>query len=43
MNVLLDTSVWSLALRQKTEKLNATETFLVAELSGGTSATYWFG
>jgi predicted nucleic acid-binding protein len=33
MNVLVDTSVWSLALRWKTESLNATEKFLVAELS----------
>jgi hypothetical protein len=33
MNVLLDTSVWSLALRRKTGSLNATEKFIVAELS----------
>lgn len=33
MNVLVDTSVWSLALRRKTESLNATEKFFVAELS----------
>jgi predicted nucleic acid-binding protein len=33
MNVLVDTSVWSLALRRKTERLNTTEKFLVAELS----------
>jgi len=33
MNVLVDTSVWSLALRRKTPNLNLTETFLVAELS----------
>ena len=33
MNVLVDTSVWSLALRRKTENLNATEKFIVAELS----------
>ena len=33
MNVLVDTSVWSLALRRKTESLNATEKFVVAELS----------
>ena len=33
MNILVDTSVWSLALRRKTESLNATERFLVAELS----------
>ena len=33
MNVLVDTSVWSLALRRKTESLNATEKFIVAELS----------
>ena len=32
MNVLVDTSVWSLALRRKTESLNATEKFIVAEL-----------
>jgi hypothetical protein len=33
MNILIDTSVWSLALRRKTESLNAAEKFLVAELS----------
>ncbi len=33
MNVLVDTSVWSLALRRKTESLNAAEKFIVAELS----------
>ena len=33
MNVLVDTSVWSLALRRKTENLNATEKYIVAELS----------
>jgi hypothetical protein len=33
MNVLVDTSVWSLALRRKTESLNASEKFIVAELS----------
>jgi predicted nucleic acid-binding protein len=33
MNVLVDTSVWSLALRRKTESLNAAEKYLVAELS----------
>ncbi|HXP82806.1 MAG TPA: PIN domain-containing protein [Verrucomicrobiae bacterium] len=33
MNVLVDTSVWSLALRRKTESLNATEKFIVAELT----------
>jgi hypothetical protein len=33
MNVLVDTSVWSLALRRKTESLNATEKVIVAELS----------
>jgi hypothetical protein len=33
MNVLVDTSIWSLALRRKTESLNAGEKFLVAELS----------
>jgi predicted nucleic acid-binding protein len=33
MNVLVDTSVWSFALRRKTESLNATEKFIVAELS----------
>lgn len=33
MNVLVDTSVWSLALRRKTESLNGTEKFIVAELS----------
>jgi hypothetical protein len=33
MNVLVGTSVWSLALRRKTASLNATEKFIVAELS----------
>ena len=33
MNVLVDTSVWSLALRRKAESLNATEKFIVAELT----------
>jgi predicted nucleic acid-binding protein len=33
MNILVDTSVWSFALRRKTESLNATEKFIVAELS----------
>jgi len=33
MNVLVDTSVWSFALRRKTESLNAAERFIVAELS----------
>ena len=33
MNVLVDTSVWSLALRRKTESLNAAEKYLVVELS----------
>jgi predicted nucleic acid-binding protein len=33
MNVLIDTSVWSLALRRKNESLSTNETFLVAELS----------
>ena len=33
MNVLVDTSVWSLALRRKTESLNAHEKFIVADLS----------
>jgi predicted nucleic acid-binding protein len=33
MNILVDTSVWSLALRRKTENLNAKENFFVAELS----------
>jgi predicted nucleic acid-binding protein len=33
MNVLVDTSVWSLALRRKGENLNVTEKFIVAELS----------
>lgn len=32
MNVLVDTSVWSLALRRKAEDLNATEKAIVAEL-----------
>jgi predicted nucleic acid-binding protein len=33
MNVLIDTSVWSLALRRKNEDLNANERLLVSELS----------
>jgi predicted nucleic acid-binding protein len=33
MNVLIDTSVWSLALRRKNEGLSTNERFLVAELS----------
>ena len=33
MNVLVDTSVWSLALRRKTGSLNAKEKRLVTELS----------
>jgi predicted nucleic acid-binding protein len=33
MNVLVDTSVWSLALRRKPESLNGTEKFIVAEVS----------
>jgi predicted nucleic acid-binding protein len=33
MNVMVDTSVWSLALRRKTESLNASEKFIVADLS----------
>jgi predicted nucleic acid-binding protein len=33
MNVLIATSVWSLALRRKNESLNTNERFLVAELS----------
>ncbi len=33
MNVLIDTSVWSLALRRKNESLSMNERFLVAELS----------
>ena len=33
MNVLVDTSVWSLALRRKTESLNANEEFVVTDLS----------
>ena len=33
MNVLVDTSVWSLALRRKSENLDATEKSIVAELS----------
>lgn len=33
MNVLVDTSVWSLALRRKTESLGANEKQLVQELS----------
>jgi predicted nucleic acid-binding protein len=33
MNVLIDTSVWSLALRRKNESPSTNERFLVAELS----------
>lgn len=33
MNVLVDTSVWSLALRRKAQNLNAAEAAVVAELS----------
>lgn len=33
MNVVVDTSVWSLALRRKTESLNANEKNIVSELS----------
>jgi predicted nucleic acid-binding protein len=33
MNVLVDTSVWSLALRRKNESLGTNEKLLVAELS----------
>jgi predicted nucleic acid-binding protein len=33
MNVLIDTSVWSLALRRKNESLSTNETLLVGELS----------
>jgi predicted nucleic acid-binding protein len=33
MNVLIDTSVWSLALRRKNESLSTNERFQVAELS----------
>jgi predicted nucleic acid-binding protein len=33
MNVLVDTSVWSLAFRRKTEALNVNEKFIVTELS----------
>jgi predicted nucleic acid-binding protein len=33
MNVLVDTSVWSLALRRKNESLSTNERFLVTELS----------
>lgn len=33
MNVLVDTSVWSLALRRKSESLPASERLLVAELT----------
>jgi predicted nucleic acid-binding protein len=33
MNILVDTSVWSLALRRKSEHLSAAERSLVAELS----------
>ena len=33
MNVFIDTSVWSLALRRKNEDLNANQRLLVSELS----------
>ncbi len=33
MNILVDTSVWSLALRRKAEDLNAAEKSMVAELT----------
>ena len=33
MNILIDTSVWSLAFRRKAQSLNATEKLIVAELS----------
>ena len=33
MNVLIDTSVWSLALRRKNESLSTNESLLVGELS----------
>jgi hypothetical protein len=33
VNILVDTSVWSLALRRKAEDLNATEKSMVAELT----------
>ncbi|HTU35302.1 MAG TPA: PIN domain-containing protein [Candidatus Acidoferrum sp.] len=33
MNILIDTSVWSLALRRKSADLSATERLVVAELS----------
>ena len=33
MKVLVDTSVWSLALRRKSEAINATEKLIVAELT----------
>lgn len=32
MNVLVDTSIWSLALRRKAKDLNAAERYLVSEL-----------
>ena len=34
MNVLVDTSVWSLALRRTSRNLNTTEKAIVAELAG---------
>jgi len=34
VSVVVDTSVWSLALRRKREHLNSTETLLVAEWAG---------
>ncbi len=33
MNILVDTSVWSLALRRKNQSLSARERLLVAELT----------
>jgi len=43
MNILIDTSVWSLALRRKTESFNATEKTLIAELAEQIREGRWFG
>jgi hypothetical protein len=43
MNILIDTSVWSLALRRKTESFNATEKTLIAELAKLIREGRWFG
>lgn len=47
MNILVDTSAWSLALRRKKESLSANEKSLVADLSelireGASASSGWF-